>query len=461
MNSLVSFINKNDLLKIELMNYVLETDQKFYETKTLEQEFAVSNYMLREILDSLNIDLHNILDSDWLLLQKGLVYPRYRVTRYHLYKMSQYYFNLSALKPLLETRVLTGSLPTYTTIQYDYGCSPSYFFSQKKILNGLVNDNDSYEFIQAGYVIYNYFDEKPIFSDRIKVIGQEMLKFLLENHFINDLNQRQKMLLINFCVSEMLYNNQALFENREVAIHTVVSLPIIITSFIGNDSDKILSVLLEMLDIFDFLLENKNYKYSQYVSDKIVLLQNDIMPVLENFFSQSTKNEIAQLSYKISVYSLRFGFKNQWFVTNEGEVNLNYFRDIYPSIFKLITYLIDIINIQETIVNNYQRELFCFNLIGIMFRNITNTSIDRVNISVNFSATPITNDMMITMLKNHINHASVDFTCTDKIADIYLSDMIDDDVLGEQVIWKKPPTLSDWTALGELIVKIKKMKSVK
>ena len=179
MNSLVSFINKNDLLKIELMNYVLETDQKFYETKTLEQEFAVSNYMLREILDSLNIDLHNILDSDWLLLQKGLVYPRYRVTRYHLYKMSQYYFNLSALKPLLETRVLTGSLPTYTTIQYDYGWSPSYFFSQKKILNGLVNDNDSYEFIQAGYVIYNYFDEKPIFSDRIKVIGQEMLKFLL------------------------------------------------------------------------------------------------------------------------------------------------------------------------------------------------------------------------------------------------------------------------------------------
>jgi len=28
-------------------------------------------------------------------------------------------------------------------------------------------------------------------------------------------------------------------------------------------------------------------------------------------------------------------------------------------------------------------------------------------------------------------------------------------VTGEQVIWKKPPIISDWKALGELIISIK------
>ena len=91
-----------------------------------------------------------------------------------------------------------------------------------------------------------------------------------------------------------------------------------------------------------------------------------------------------------------------------------------------------------------------------MFNDIAAINLDKIEISVNFTATQMTNNMIITMLKSHINHASVYFTQNQTNADIYLSDTIDEKSRGEQVIWKKPPTLSDWRALGELIVKIKK-----
>lgn len=112
-------------------------------------------------------------------------------------------------------------------------------------------------------------------------------------------------------------------------------------------------------------------------------------------------------------------------------------------------------NAAHTIVRSPEQELFEFNLIGMMFDQITAADIDRVIINVNFTETQMTNQMIISMLRGHINHANVYFTQNVSDADIFLSDAIDDTLVGEQVIWKKPPTLSDWRALGELLVKVK------
>lgn len=126
-----TFVNKNDLLKIDLVAYILETDQQLYDMKDVEEKFAISGYMLRETVAAINLDIDNLFQFDWLMIEKGTIYQNYRVTRYHLYKLSQLYFNLSPLKLLLEKRVLTGAIPSYTTVQSEYGWSTSYFFAQK------------------------------------------------------------------------------------------------------------------------------------------------------------------------------------------------------------------------------------------------------------------------------------------------------------------------------------------
>lgn len=53
MNSLDTFITKNDSLKMDLMNYFLETNQSLYTMKSIENNFALSTYMLRETNRSL------------------------------------------------------------------------------------------------------------------------------------------------------------------------------------------------------------------------------------------------------------------------------------------------------------------------------------------------------------------------------------------------------------------------
>lgn len=455
-----SFINKNDLLKIDLMDYILETDQQLYDIKDIEENFAISVYMLRETIASLNIDLQNLFQFDWLLIEKGAIYQKYRVTRYHLYKLAQFYFNLSPLKLLLEKRVLTGTIPPYTTVQSEYGWSTSYFFAQKNQLTARVPVTDTFDFVQAAYAIYNYYDEKPEFSKRTNNISHEVIRFLIESELIDQEHLTQKTVLVKFYVTEIL--NNAVDDHEPTLLFTLgtqVALPDVISNLIGCDTHVFLAKLLEILDVYDFLLPSDSYAFIPALTDSMNRIAVGIQPLLSDFFPSASDATINDLSQNIALYSQRFSFKKQWFFKHEGIVNLSYFRDIYPSIFKLLPKVITIVNQEQTIVHTSERALFEFNLIGMLFDEITAANIDRVVINVNFTETQMTNQMIITMLRDHINHANVYFTQNLEAADIFLSDSIDDTLSGEQVIWKKPPTLSDWKALGELLVKVKKDES--
>jgi len=46
MQNLNFFLNKNDALKIDLINYILENDFNSYDMRQLETEFSISDYML-------------------------------------------------------------------------------------------------------------------------------------------------------------------------------------------------------------------------------------------------------------------------------------------------------------------------------------------------------------------------------------------------------------------------------
>ncbi|MFT9388951.1 MAG: hypothetical protein ABF587_04515 [Leuconostoc sp.] len=452
-----TFVNKNDLLKIDLVAYILETDQQLYDMKDVEEKFAISGYMLRETVAAINLDIDNLFQFDWLMIEKGTIYQNYRVTRYHLYKLSQLYFNLSPLKLLLEKRVLTGAIPSYTTVQSEYGWSTSYFFAQKNQLTELVPIAGKYDFIQAAYAIYTYFDDKPSFSKRASTISREVIRFLLDEALIDEEHLAQKTVLVNFFVTEILNHGDTNdFDVRLVfTIGAQVSLPNSISGLIGCDVHVFMAKLLEILDVYDFLLPNTNYSFLPEIDHEINQTKTRVHPILKKFFATLDVQTIETLSHRIAVYSQRFSYKQEWFFKHEGVINLNYFRDIYPSVFKLLPEIVEQVNAAHTIVRSPEQELFEFNLIGMMFDQITAADIDRVIINVNFTETQMTNQMIISMLRGHINHANVYFTQNVSDADIFLSDAIDDTLAGEQVIWKKPPTLSDWRALGELLVKVK------
>lgn len=51
------FINKNDALKLKLLSTLLENKQTTFELRDLTNQFKVSDYLIRESLDSLNNDI--------------------------------------------------------------------------------------------------------------------------------------------------------------------------------------------------------------------------------------------------------------------------------------------------------------------------------------------------------------------------------------------------------------------
>jgi len=457
MQNLNFFLNKNDALKIDLINYILENDFNSYDMRQLETEFSISDYMLKETIDSLNIDLRNQLHFEWLFIEKGIVYQQYLMTRYHLYKIAKYYFSLSPLKIILEQRILIGDFPKYTAMQAEYGWSTSYFFSQRNQLINLVEDQSSFTYIQFVYTSFTYFDSVPNFSERVHNISNEILTFLFKKQLIDKRRYEHEKLLIEICVSEILNNEHNLFSHAKsetnLLIQTDQFLPKKILSLIGTSESNYLIVLLSVLDSFDFLNITDQYSYTNQKA--INQIDKLIHPLVSSFFDTFDDETIDRLSMNIACYTQRFSQKSQWVFSLEGQVSISYFRDIFPSVVCFSERLVEQINKHGELILSKYLNFYLFNIISIMYEEITSSKVDAVKINVSFSATELTNEMISSMLKNHINHASVSFIKNTKNADIYLSDTINDDVTGEQVIWKKPPIISDWKALGELIISIK------
>lgn len=126
------FINKNDALKLKLLSTLLENKQTTFELRDLTNQFKVSDYLIRESLDSLNNDISFLFGFNWIELKRGIIYQTMTLTRYHLYQLSRYFFELSPIKLLLEQRLISGKMPNYNYMESEYGWNTSYFFIQKK-----------------------------------------------------------------------------------------------------------------------------------------------------------------------------------------------------------------------------------------------------------------------------------------------------------------------------------------
>ncbi|WP_249206069.1 hypothetical protein [Leuconostoc pseudomesenteroides] len=78
------FINKNDALKLKLLSTLLENKQNTFELRDLTNQFKVSDYLIRESLDSLNSDISVLFGFNWIELKRGIIYQTMTLTRYHV-----------------------------------------------------------------------------------------------------------------------------------------------------------------------------------------------------------------------------------------------------------------------------------------------------------------------------------------------------------------------------------------
>lgn len=84
---------------------------------------------------------------------------------------------------------------------------------------------------------------------------------------------------------------------------------------------------------------------------------------------------------------------------------------------------------------------------------------DQVHICVDFSQGTLYTQYVISTLATFNNAHIVIEQKLSQDTDIYLSDIYSQTVNQPQIIWQNPPTPTDWSVLGDIIVKTKKEKS--
>lgn len=459
------FINKNDALKIKLLTTLLENKQNTYELRNLTNQFKVSDYLMRESLEALNSDINVLFGDDWMVLKRGIIYQKMTLTRYHVYRLSQYFFDLSPLKLLLDQRLISGSIPNYTFMQSEFGWSTSYFFIQKNTLSELIDLDSPEAVISAAFVIYDHYDAKPKFDHYILSASQAVSQFLVDKNYINTHGADKKRLLIAIFLNEITHNPdnfRNIMQHEDKHIHVDDGLPDDICQRLGIPlNNMVLSHLISALNIFDLLEISAPISFTDYAQPIVDRLAAVIMPRLSHSKLNCTPEDAEKISHAMACYCLKFTTTNHWALLSQDNISTNYFQDIYPSIYYLIESFLPSINYPKEIVPPTYLNAAILNMISIIFYYLDITNVDAITISLNFSGSPFTNNMIEAILKDHISHASVHFVTEvlDDSADIYLSDTLCDDVSKPQVIWKNPPTVSDWQSLAELIIRLKKNKN--
>ncbi|MGO2916671.1 MAG: hypothetical protein ACTIC8_00575, partial [Leuconostoc falkenbergense] len=247
------FINKNDALKIKLLTTLLENKQNTYELRNLTNQFKVSDYLMRESLEALNSDINVLFGDDWMVLKRGIIYQKMTLTRYHVYRLSQYFFDLSPLKLLLDQRLISGSIPNYTFMQSEFGWSTSYFFIQKNTLSELIDLDSPEAVISAAFVIYDHYDAKPKFDHYILSASQAVSQFLVDKSYINTHGADKKRLLIAIFLNEITHNPdncRNIMQHEDKHIHVDDGLPDDICQRLGIPlNNMVLSHLISALNI--------------------------------------------------------------------------------------------------------------------------------------------------------------------------------------------------------------------
>ncbi|MFT8756749.1 hypothetical protein [Leuconostoc pseudomesenteroides] len=370
------FINKNDALKLKLLSTLLENKQNTFELRDLTNQFKASDYLIRESLDSLNSDISVLFGFNWIELKRGIIYQTMTLTRYHVYRLSRYFFELSPIK-LLEQRLISGKMPSYNYMESEYGWNTSYFFIQKNTLSTLIDLDSPETVISAAFVIFKYYDTTPAFDHYIKTASQEVNQFLISQGYINEHGADKKRLIISIFLNELTHNQKIcspIIQQEDQHIHVDDKIPKAISQHLAIPEDNfVLSHLLSALNNFDLLEVSAPIAFTDYAQPILERLSTIIMPKLREHILSCTPQDAEKISQAAARYCLKFTTNNQWALISQENISTQYFQDIYPSIYYSVETMFPAINSPKEIIPATYLNAFILNIISIII--ITSTSL--------------------------------------------------------------------------------------
>lgn len=459
------FLDKNEQRNIDILQYMLDTDETIFELDILAEELNLSIYLLEKSITEINQDSLEY-DMDECFSQVGqYVYTQKGMSRDTLVFLLTHYFEQSAAKVFFDTLLTEGKI-SFSSPSISTRFSRANFFKQKHTFETninyfLSNRPTESEWRSFFYAIYKFFNTSPslphkdiphmihrIYSEysgaipNTPIMKQQLTSLLTISLYRNQHNHlltEKEFWLKSFEPITQL--------NELLAPHVSADLTrestFIAQRFLeeGLLTDKAFNT---RLDIYDTRLWQNIYDASMFSMAKI--------------FSDTNTSEYLYLLNKITntiyVEAQKFEFNdNLHFSSSEY-----YFKSLYPLLHDNLEHLLNNVTRTHYLSQDRMNEIYFRVMSSILSSNLSIKSTDHVLICVAFSGGINTTRWIMQNITN-LNYLNVTLTkdLTDDV-DIYISDTPIKNSPMQQVVWIKPPTPNDWFLLGELITKVKQTK---
>jgi hypothetical protein len=196
-------------------------------------------------------------------------------------------------------------------------------------------------------------------------------------------------------------------------------------------------------------------KYLEFpmYKEAVKLTQKFLLFFLKTFHFELKDGNIQNELMDIHVKWLVYHFKNQSFIV-KGK--FNYFQEVNPNIDKFIKDFFLQLESTNFFQTDSERNKLYYDYLFLL---VTKMPMDKIEtplkVCIDFSHGNNYNSYIKMMLQSL---QTMNIIYESKISNntkLFLSDCAVDKLNCEQLIWKKPPTSSDWKELGELLVKLK------
>ncbi|HGC5945330.1 TPA: helix-turn-helix domain-containing protein [Enterococcus faecalis] len=469
--------SNDDYSKLQVFSYIENSNQERISIKEIQEQFDMTYFKATKIMNSLILDFNDINFGSYFKLEKKS--NKYMFKKNGLDSINRLLWKYGRESQIFRVLDYSIKYPSKTMDDYsfDYFISLSTAYKARKRLIVYLEErhanifSDNYNEENFRYLVtqlytsifkfYEYPFSKKLFSSVNEVISQ------LENEKITIHTEGFERLQLVFYLSISMLRIMNSSKHKQLShvesiladsgkIEQVVSK---LFSKLTYNLDITLNDIRMIINYFkvsnilnDELMEGLNNKYS-------LLIELGIHRFFLNSIFKEYKNTLEIPIKKLFLKSIFFKdvFFDKQFYTQLRILKESY-RDIYESIIKNLEKkeLVDILGDQSKNKSFILEFIFCI-INNIDLKKVTVT----VTVTVNFSVGSEYNRYIMTIIENlPFANLQVNDKYTEE-TDIYLSDIIIDNVTSAFVIWNNPPTANDWKLFGNLISKIKDDKLCK
>lgn len=461
----------NDYNKLQVFSYIENSDQELISIKEIEDQFDMTYFKATKMMNSLILDFDDMEFEDYFKIEK---------------KSNKYVFKKNGLDSINRLVWMYGrKSQVFSFLDYsikyidktteDFGFD--YFVSLStayKIRNELV---DYLESFHANILSDDYNEEN--FRYLASQLYTSIFKFY-EYPFDNELFSLVNEMITRFEEEKIIVKTEG-FEKLQIIFYMSISLLRIengyhstktIDSILidASEIEEIISKLFsewsltENITINDIRMIINYFRTSNILSSEYSSLDNlteEYRKLLElgihYFFSNTILEEYEKaLEVPMKNILLKYIFFKNIVIDKQFYTQLTILEESYLEIYNLCRESLKMKELVDIFGDQSRNKSFMLEFIFCIINNISLKKImATVTVSVHFSVGLEYNRFIMNMVRNlPFANLQVEDKYSEE-TDIYLSDILTDNITSNFVIWNSPPTANDWKLFGNLVSKIK------